>query len=137
MQNVIPALRMTNYEQTKRFYTEGLGFKVDWEHRFKPNFPVFMQVSRNDMTIYLTEHRGDCQPGGLVHLFVDDVDTWYEELRKTVPKACAGLSKLQGPPSEDIPGLRDMTVLDPDGNKLRICTRVEAQRMQAEGYTVP
>jgi catechol 2,3-dioxygenase-like lactoylglutathione lyase family enzyme len=141
MQNAIPALRMTNYEQTKRFYTEGMGFKVDWEHRYKPNFPVFMQVSRDEMILYLSEHRGDCQPGGLVHFFVADVDAWYQELRQRLPKACAGLSEIQAPPSEAIPGLRDMTVLDPDGNKLRICTRVEQpdieQRRQDSGYTVP
>ena len=126
VQNVIPALRITNYEHCKHFYTEGFGFRVDWEHRFKPDFPVFMQVSRDEMILYLTEHRGDCQPGGLVHFYVPDVDAWYEELRHSVPKVCVGLSKLQGPPSEGIPGLRDMTIIDPDGNKLRICMRVKS-----------
>jgi catechol 2,3-dioxygenase-like lactoylglutathione lyase family enzyme len=136
MQKVIPALRMTNFEESKRFYTDGLGFKVDWEHRFKPNFPVFMQVSRDEMTIYLSEHRGDCQPGGLVHFFVPNVDAWYEELRQTIPRVRAGVCSLVGPPSEGIPGLRDMTVIDPDGNKLRICTRLK-ERSPSEGYTVP
>ena len=126
MQNVIPALRITNYEQSKRFYTEGLGFHIDWEHRFEPGFPVFVQISRDGMTLYLSEHRGDCQPGGLVHLFAPDVDAWYQELLHSVPAASAGLCQLQGPPSETIPGLRDMTVVDPDGNRLRICTRAKS-----------
>ena len=55
MQNVIPALRITNYEQSKRFYTEGLGFHIDWEHPFEPGLPVFMQISRDGMTIYLSD----------------------------------------------------------------------------------
>lgn len=124
MQSVIPALRITNYEQSKRFYVEGMGFRIDWEHRFEPGFPVFMQVSRDGLTIYLTEHRGDCQPGGLVHFFVPNVDDWYQALTRSIPGVRAGLCRLDGPPNESIPGLRDMTVVDPDGNQLRICTRL-------------
>ena len=123
MQNVIPTLRMTSYEQTKRFYTEGLGFAIDWEHRFQPGFPVFMQVTRAGLTIYLSEHRGDCQPGGLVHLFVNDVDAWYQEWTGSVSRISTGLSKLNGPPTEEIPGLRMFTAVDPDGNQLRVATR--------------
>lgn len=123
MQQVIPALRITNYEQSKRFYTEGLGFRIDWEHCFEPGLPVFMQLSRDGMILYLTEHRGDCQPGGLIHLFVPDVDAWHDVFRDSIPKVRAGLCQIT-PPSESIPGLRVMTVVDPDGNKLRICTRL-------------
>jgi len=31
------------------------------------------------------------------------------------------------PPSESLAGLRDMTVADPDGNQLRIGTRLRAE----------
>jgi hypothetical protein len=44
-----------------------LGFHIDWEHRFRPNFPVFVQISRDGMVIFLSEHAGDCEVGGLVH----------------------------------------------------------------------
>ena len=117
MQQVIPALRITDYAASKAFYTDGLGFRIDWEHRFEPHFPVFMQVTRDGMTIYLSEHAGDCQVGGLVHLFVPDVDAWYAEFRgKGVP--------VEEAPNEGIEGLRMMTVVDPDGNQLRIGTRL-------------
>src|SRR5688500_11947907 len=76
MQRVMPTLRSTSYAKSKAFCVDGLGFQVDWEHRFEPNFPVFMQVSRDDMAFFLTEHRGDCPVGGLVHLYVPDVDAW-------------------------------------------------------------
>lgn len=69
------------------------------------------------MTIYLTEHTGDCQVGGLIHFFVPNVDSWYSGLKSKLS------SQIIKPPSEDIEGLRMMTVLDLDGNKLRICTR--------------
>jgi len=126
MQQVVPALRITDDARSTAFYVDGLGFHVDWEHREEPRLPVFMQVSRDGLTLYLTEHAGDCQVGGLVHLYVPDVDAWYAEcLRKGVPVAEA--------PNESLEGLRDMTVADPDGNQLRICTRLGAEPAQPGG----
>ena len=40
MQNVYPALRITDYEKSKSFYVDGLGFRIEWEHRFAPHLPV-------------------------------------------------------------------------------------------------
>jgi catechol 2,3-dioxygenase-like lactoylglutathione lyase family enzyme len=116
-QRVMPTLRITDYARSKGFYVEGLGFHVDWEHRFEPGFPVFAQVSRDGLAFFLTEHTGDCPVGGLVHLYVPDVDSWFEEFRQR------GLS-IDEPPNECLQGLRGMTVVDPDGNKLHICTRL-------------
>jgi catechol 2,3-dioxygenase-like lactoylglutathione lyase family enzyme len=117
MQAVVPALRIADYERSKAFYVEQLGFTIDWEHRFEANFPVFVQVSRDGMEFYLTRHTGDCEPGGLVHLYVADVDAWHTEL------SGKGVA-IKRPPCEDIPGLRMMSVVDPDGNELRIATRL-------------
>ena len=118
MQQVVPTLRITNYARSKEFYVDALGFQIDWEHRFKPDFPVFMQVSRNGLALFLTEHAGDCPVGGLVHFYVPDVDAWYAEFQsKGVP--------VKEPPNESLQGLRNMTVVDPDSNKLRICTRLK------------
>ncbi|MDQ8738836.1 glyoxalase superfamily protein [Paenibacillus sp. LHD-38] len=82
-------------------------------------FPVFAQISRDEMTIYLTEHTGDCQVGGLIHFFVPNLDTWYSELKGKIN------AHIIEAPSEDLEGLRMMTVLDPDRNQLRICTQLE------------
>jgi len=120
MQQVVPALRITDCARSKAFYVDGLGFHIEWEHRFEPHLPVFMRVSRDGLAFYLTEHEGDCQVGGLVHLYVPDVDAWYAEcLRKGVP--------VKEAPNESLEGLRDMTVVDPDGNQLRIGTRLKAE----------
>ena len=77
-----------------------------------------MQLSRDGLAFFLTEHKGDCPFGGLVHLYVDNVDAWYAEFQ------AKGI-QVKEPPSESVQALRDMTVIDPDGNKLRICTRLE------------
>lgn len=117
-QRVMPTLRITDYARSKEFYVDGLGFQIDWEHRFEPRFPVFMQVSRDGLAFFLTEHTGDCPAGGLVHLYIPDVDAWYDEFRRK------GVLVKEAP-NESLQGLRSMTVVDPDGNKLHICTRLE------------
>ncbi len=73
-QHVVPALRILRYETSGRFYTKGLGFEVEWKHRFEPDFPVFVSINRDGMRIFLTEHTGDCQVGGLVHFYIPNVD---------------------------------------------------------------
>jgi hypothetical protein len=55
----IPILRMFSVEKTREFYLGFLGFKVEWEHRFEPALPLYMQVSRGDFVLHLTEHHGD------------------------------------------------------------------------------
>lgn len=111
-QRVFPQLRMTSWDRSRSFYVDKLGFKVDWEHRFEPGFPMFTQVSRDGLSLFLTEHAGDCQPGGAVYLVVDDVDALYREI------GSRGVQPQGGP--EDTPwGRREMMIIDPDGNRLR------------------
>jgi len=62
------------------FYGDGLGFHVEWEHRFTPQLPVLLCSKRNEMEILLTEHTGDGPVGGLVHLDVPDVDALCRRL---------------------------------------------------------
>lgn len=111
-QRVTPQLRSTNWPRTRAFYEDGLGFRVQWEHRFEPGFPVFAEVARDSLSLFLTEHAGDCQVGGAAYIVVDDVDALYREI------AARGVRVLE--PPEDAPwGTREMCVLDPDGNRLR------------------
>jgi len=110
-QRVIPALRITQYARSKAFYLERLGFELEWEHRFAPHFPVFMSIVRDGMRLFLSEHAGDCQVGGLVHFVIPDVDVWHREFQHRGVQAT-------DPPNNDL-GFRNMTVTDPDGNQLR------------------
>jgi len=85
-QRVIPALRITQYERSKVFYLDQLGFELEWEHRFAPHLPVFMSVVCDRMRVYLSEHTGDCQVGGLVHFVVPEGKIWYQKfLKRGVP----------------------------------------------------
>lgn len=115
MQRVFPTLRITDYDRSKSFYIDGLGFHIDWEHRFEPPLPVFMQITRGGMSLFLSQHSGDCQVGGAVYFFIDDVDEWHRSfLQRGVHP--------QDPPQNTSYGLREMCVVDPDGNRLRFGT---------------
>lgn len=118
-QTVIPQFRITDAEGSMPFYIEGLGFEIDWEHRFEPGFPVFMQLTREGQTIFLTEHAGDCQVGGAAYFVVPDVDACYQQF------SARGVIATE--PPEDTPwGTREMVVTDPDGNRLRFANQVTA-----------
>ena len=119
-QLVIPTLRMTDKTRSRAFSVDGLGFHVDWAHRFEPDLPALLQLSRDGMTFYLSQHVMDCAPGGLIHLFVDRVDDWHAELRRH------GIT-IELPPTDQPWGLREMHLVDPDGNRLRICTRLSGR----------
>ncbi|HEY8154406.1 MAG TPA: glyoxalase superfamily protein [Myxococcota bacterium] len=117
VQQVFPTLRITDYARSRRFYVEGLGFRIDWENRFDARDPVFMQVTRDGLSLYLSEHAADGGVGGLVHLYVPDVDAWHREL------AGRGV-EIALPPRDQAWGNRDMRILDPDGNQLCVCTPI-------------
>ena len=116
MQKVIPALRVRSYEVSRAFYRK-LGFEEKWKHQFEPSLPVFASIARDDMELFLTEHAGDCQFGGLVHFYVSDVDLCYRQF-------CDEGVPIAEPPSNSLgPETRDMLVIDPDGNRLSFITR--------------
>lgn len=68
MATIIPILRIYDYDKTIEFYVNWLGFKVDLEHRFEENTPVFMQVSMVDVVLNLSEHHGDGSPNARVRI---------------------------------------------------------------------
>jgi hypothetical protein len=47
----IPILRIFDEAKAREFYIEFLGFHVDWEHRFEPDMPLYMQISRAGLTL--------------------------------------------------------------------------------------
>lgn len=115
-QRVVPALRVASYAISKAFY-ESLGFREEWTHQFEPGLPVFASMLFDGMELFLTEHSGDCQPGGLVHFYVPDVDALYDDFLEY------GVT-VEAAPNNDLgPDLRVMSVLDPDKNRLKFLTQ--------------
>lgn len=115
MQRVVPALRVKSYEAARKFYGQ-LGFEERWTHQFEESLPVFASVARETMEVNLTEHEGDCSFGSLVHFYVDDVDALFSEFS-------ARDVHVRQPPMNNLgPDIRDMLIVDPDGNRLSFLT---------------
>ena len=101
----IPVLHVADAARALAWYAR-LDFEVDWEHRFAPDLPAFVSISRpGGATLYLSEHREDARPNTLLHLRVDSLTPIAEEFATTpVP----------------LPWAHEIHLTDPDTNRLRI-----------------
>lgn len=107
-----PVLRMFDEDKARAFYAGYLSFKVDWEHRFEPGLPLYMQVSRGTCRLHLTEHHGDCCPGSAVRIACPDINALLVELRGREYKTLR-------PSAELVPwGGSEITLTDPFGNRI-------------------
>lgn len=111
LQAPIPILRIFDEAKAKEFYVDFLGFKVDWEHRFEEDLPLYLQVSRAGCVLHLSEHHGDCSPGSALRIATDALDAFHAEL-------IAKRYKHARPGIEAQPWGREMSVKDPFGNRL-------------------
>ena len=110
--SVIPILRIFDVAKADEFYLGFLGFKVDWEHRFGENFPLYVQVSLGDCLLHLTGHHGDCCPGAGMRIEVQGLDAFHQRLIAADYKHAKPGIQLQPW------GSRDMSLIDPFGNRL-------------------
>ncbi|MFJ4381200.1 glyoxalase superfamily protein [Streptomyces albidoflavus] len=105
-EEVVPILRVKDAAAAVAWY-ERLGFTRQWEHRFAPGLPAFVEVARGGVRLFLSEHEGDARPDTLVYLRVRDVEAIAAEF---------------GVATEESPWAREIELRDPDGNRLRIGT---------------
>lgn len=108
----IPTFRILNYKKAMDFYINGLGFNIDWEHRFNPSEPVYMQISRNGLTLHLSENKR-FETGIIVFVECKNLAELYTELRDK--KTEIGISKPEKTNWQTI----QMEIEDPFGNLLR------------------
>ena len=107
-----PILRIFDERKAREFYVDFLGFKVDWEHRFEPGLPLYLQVSRDGCVIHLSEHHGDGSPGAAMRIETDELEAFHHELfAKAYSHARLGLQETPW-------GSTDMSISDPFGNRL-------------------
>jgi hypothetical protein len=113
--DVVPILRVADAGVAARWYAR-LGFTVEFEHRFEPHLPAYVGIRREASQIHLSEHQGDARPGTLVFVWVDDVD---------------GIAAEFGVTADDAPWGREISLTDPDQNRLRIAQPVERSDVDA------
>jgi catechol 2,3-dioxygenase-like lactoylglutathione lyase family enzyme len=103
--NAIPILRVAHLDASVSYYTERLGFRVEW--RGDP----LASVVRDRMSLMLSQ--GDQgHPGTWLWIAVGNVDELYAELQ-------ARGAFLRHPPTNYPWGSRECQVTDPDGHVLR------------------
>lgn len=111
-----PVLRMFDVARTMAFYLDFLGFTLDWEHRFEPELPLYAQISRPGLTLHLSQHHGDGNPGIVVFAPMRGIAAFHAEL-------AARRYDFLRPGLEQQDWGREMQVTDPNGNRIRFCER--------------
>ncbi|MBR2818573.1 MAG: VOC family protein [Reyranella sp.] len=101
------------------FYLGFLGFKVDWEHRFGDNFPLYTQVSRQGLRLHLSEHAGDATPGGNMVVYMKGIRAFHRELTDKN-------YRYMKPGLEDEGTRLEVEVIDPFNNHMRFMELKEA-----------
>jgi len=112
---VIPILRIFSIEKAREFYLDYLGCHLDWEHRFEPAAPLYMQVSRDGLVLHLSEHYGDGSPGANFQVDFEGVQDLHAEL------SAKNYSYWRPGISETFWGTPRLNLLDPFGNQLQLC----------------
>ncbi len=108
----IPVLRMFDAAKAREFYVDFLGCTVDFEHRFEPGLPLFMQVSLGGVLLRLSEHHGDSSPGARVTIEMTGLAEYHAKLlAKKYRYARPGLEKQPW-------GATTMTIADPFYNHI-------------------
>ena len=74
----IPVLRMFDEAKAKAFYLDYLGFAVDWESRFSPTAPLYMQIHLGDAILHLTGHANEAAPISEVYIPVIELQKYCD-----------------------------------------------------------
>ena len=113
-EQVCPIFRIFDIDKAKEFYLDYLGFQKDWGHRFAEDMPLYMQVSRGNLILHLSEHHGDACPGANLFVRLQGVDALHKEIS-------ARKYRFLRPDIQTQPWGRILAVIDPFGNRIQFC----------------
>jgi catechol 2,3-dioxygenase-like lactoylglutathione lyase family enzyme len=120
--SIVPILRIFDIAKADEFYQGFLGFKVDWDHRFDDNAPLYRQVSRGDLILHLSEHHGDGSPGARLRVMMRGVAEFHREIS-------AKPYRYMRPGLEETPwGTLETGAIDPFGNLIRFCELIDKRQ---------
>ena len=118
LSGAVPILRIFDEAKAREFYVDLLGFSVDWEHRFAEDFPLYLQVSKDQCILHLSEHHGDASPGTAIRIDTDDVVAMNLALQDKH-------YRYAKPGVEETPWqTKEMGITDPFGNRLIFVERL-------------
>lgn len=111
---LIPVFRVFDYNKTIEFYVNWLGCTIEWEHR-PENSPFYLRMSLRGLPFDLSEHHGECSPGGRFSIAdFEGLKKYHEELLfKNYTYNRPGLERV-----EWATDTLEMTVTDPFSNRI-------------------
>jgi uncharacterized glyoxalase superfamily protein PhnB len=112
LEKCVPTLRVRDASAACGYFCDRLGFHKDWEHRFEPGLPLFVSVSRDGVSLHLSEHSGDGPVAVRVYVYVRDPQALFEELRSRG-------ARIVAEPELQSYGTLEFSVEDLDGNRIR------------------
>jgi Glyoxalase superfamily protein len=121
MAKAIPIFRIFDYKRALEHYIDWMEFKVDWKGHLEENSPVYMQISKGDLVLHLSEHSGDCSPGA--RIYIEN----YEGLKAYHKLLIDKKYKYNRPgigESYWVKGVTEMETIDPFGNKMTFTENV-------------
>ncbi len=114
----IPIFRILDYDIAMQFYVDFLDFKIDWEHRFGEQAPVYMQISKDGLILHLSENNR-FNTGVIVFVESKDLRSFHNELIKSDP------TKVSGEVTKTDWGTLQLEIEDPFCNLLRFNETVD------------
>jgi catechol 2,3-dioxygenase-like lactoylglutathione lyase family enzyme len=104
MEGMAPILHVPDARASIEWYAK-LGFEVESEHVFGPDWPLYVRLRRGPAQLHLSEHRFDGGPVTHVYLYVENVD---------------GIIPAGAVAEDCLWGMREVRLADPDGNEVRV-----------------
>ncbi|MBT3266129.1 hypothetical protein HN371_03195 [Candidatus Poribacteria bacterium] len=128
---IAPHLLVSDIEAAAAYYRDCLGFTYEWMWGEPPSF---VMVTRDDLTIMLTQNRYDDRPGDTnpngravghddqwdAAIWLDDLDAAHSEL------SASGANVVRAPYDMDY-GMRELLVADPDAHHICFGGRISQQ----------
>lgn len=113
LEKALPHLPCSDIAASVTHYCSALGFSINYQQH---DLGV---MDRDQITLLLIEPSANRPAGsGSCSFYIEDADRLHAELS-------AKGARVQGPPVSQVWGLREFTVLDPDGNRLTFCQTFE------------
>lgn len=118
LERVTPVIKVSDIEKAKDFYIGFLKFDVDWEYTVENGRYSYLQISKGNCILHLTEYCDDGFPGVNVRIETEDLSRYQQLLSENAP--CPVNPEIV---SMDW-GTKDMVIVDPFGNRLTFTTGV-------------
>lgn len=114
--NIIPIMKCRDMDESVRFYTEVLDFKV-----LNPESEnSYILLIRDGARLDLSTNSGDGVFGNRVNIIVSNVDALFQKfIRRGLNTSNKKESPVHQGPVDQTWGMREFYVDDPDGNTLR------------------